>query len=206
VNLKDIRDEVKSNLGNRSTSVISDTRVNLWINLTEVELASAFPFFQNATKGTKVFTIGTADYTLTTLFTTFLSIYSVKDVTLKRRIKRAGFRKFDNIDETLTGDPTHYIRYGDTIQFVPVPSHANTWQLRYGKIITAMSGDNDNPTIPTPWHEALILGGIMRGLKAVKELQEMAVWKSEYLAFVRSREAEWETEEWDEEFGAELMR
>jgi hypothetical protein len=204
LNLGEIRSEVKSNLGNRAD--ITDARYNLWINLTETELASAFPFFQNATKGTWVLTVGTATYSLTSKLTDFLALYSVKDMTVKRRIKRTGFRKIDNIDETLTGDPTHYIRFGDTIQFVPVPSAANTVQCRYGKTLTAMSGDNDTPTITLPWHEALVLGATLRGWRALKQYEEMALWKNEYLGFVRSREAEWETEEWDEEFGLELMR
>jgi hypothetical protein len=201
LNLGEIRSEVKSNLGNRAD--IATDRYNLWINQTEVELVSAFPFFENADKRTTTMVVGQAEYALPS---DCIAVYSLKDVTQKRRIRRAGFRKFDNIDETLTGDPTHYIRFGSYLQLVPIPSAANTMQLRFGKSITSMVGDTDTPTINTNWHEALILGATLRGWRALKQYEEMALWKNEYLAFVRSREAEWGTEEWDEEFGFELMR
>jgi hypothetical protein len=204
MNLGAVKEEVISNLGNRTD--ILPARYILWINNTETELASAFPFFQNANKGTFVLVIGTSTYSLTTAFADFLALYSVKDMTMKRRIRRSGFRKFDNIDETISGDPAYYIRYGDTIQFNVVPAHANTIQCRYGKVLTPMAGDTDTPTITLPWHEALILGATLRGWRSLKQYDEMAIWKNEYLAFVRSREAEWETEEWDEEFGVELAR
>jgi hypothetical protein len=69
-----------------------------------------------------------------------------------------------------------------------------------------MSGDSDEPTIFQPWHEGILLGGEVRGWRALRERQNYIETKNEYLSLVRSRQSEWEIEEGDEEFGLELVR
>lgn len=199
--LSEIRSEVKLNLGNRSTDVIADARYNLWINLTELELASAFQFFQLEKVATTTMVAGQAVYQLPS---DLLAIYSLSDTTAKRKLRRSHYRKFDNIDTTVSGDPTHYIRFGSYIQLVPVPAQANVLQLRYCKIFNKMVNDNDAPTIPPPWHECLILGAESRGWRALGEYQRAALVKNEYIALVRSKQSEFEMEESDEEFAIEL--
>jgi len=67
-----------------------------------------------------------------------------------------------------------------------------------------MSASSDTPTVPVPWHEALLLGAEVRGWKALGEYKRAAIVKNEYISLVRSRAAEWEIEESDEEFGVEM--
>ena len=133
-----------------------------------------------------------------------VAIYSIRDTTLKRKIKRASFRKFDNIDVAASGDPTHYIRYGTTFELTPVPSAANGLLIRYGKVIVDMSADIDVPTITEPWHEAILLGAEVRGWRALRQLDQMTLVKNEYISMIRSRQPEWEQEEEDEEWGMEV--
>lgn len=199
--LAEIREEVKLCLGNRSTDVIPNTRYDLWINLTEMEIASAFQFFQLEEIATTTMVVGQAIYQLPN---DLLAIYSLSDTTAKRKLRRSHFRKFDNVDTTVSGVPTHYIRFGNYIQLIPVPDSENRLQLRYCKIFDKMEKDSDTPTLPAPWHECLILGAEARGWRALGEYQRYGIVKNEYLSIVRSRQAEYEIEESDEEFAIEL--
>ena len=79
-------------------------------------------------------------------------------------------------------------------------------QIRYCKTLTAMSTSTSTPTLPAPWHECILLGAEYRGWRAVGEYKRAALAKNEYLAMVRSRSAEWEIEDSDEEFGLEVVR
>lgn len=201
MNLGDIDDELNSILGSRSS--VSSSRRYLWINLAQKELAYAFPFFQNAEKKTFSMVVSQAEYALPS---DCVAIYSLRDTTLKRKISRSSFRKFDNIDVAQSGDPTHYIRFGNFIELTPVPDSANGGLLRYGKTISSMTDRSDVPTLPDPWHEVILLGAEYRAWRALKEMQQMAIVKNEYLQLLRSREPEWEQEESDEEWGAEVYR
>ncbi len=69
-----------------------------------------------------------------------------------------------------------------------------------------MSNASDEPTLPDPWHEVILLGAEVRGWRALRMLDQMAIVKNEYLQLLRSREPEWEQEESDEEWGIEVVR
>jgi hypothetical protein len=201
MNLGEIDDELVALLGNRAD--ITSTRRYLWINNAQRELAYAFPYFQNADKKTSVMVVGQAEYQLPS---DCVAIFSIRDVTLKRKLTRTSFRKFDNIDCLQSGDPTHYIRFGSYIELTPVPSSANSMLMRFGKKIVPMGNRSDEPTIPDPWHEVILLGAEVRGWRALKEMTQMALTKNEYLQLLRSREPEWEQEEADEDWGVEVVR
>jgi len=98
------------------------------------------------------------------------------------------------------------MRFGAYFQLFPVPNATNTMHLRYCKSLTAMSASGDTPTLPSPWHECILLGAEWRGWRALGEYKRAALAKNEYLAMVRSRNAEWEVEDSDEEFGLEIAR
>jgi len=201
MNLGDLDDELAALLGNRSE--ITQARRYLWLNNAQKELAYAFPFFQNADKVTTSMVIDQAEYQLPS---NCIAIYSVRDVTLKRKITRTSFRKLDNIDALQSGNPTHYIRYSNYIELTPVPSAANSMLLRFGKKILDMTNTSDEPTLLEPWHEVILLGAEYRGWRALREVGHMTLVKNEYLQLLHSREPEWETEESDEEWGLEVLK
>lgn len=201
--LAEMRNEVKLLLGNRSTSEIPNSRYDLWINLAEIEIVSAFQFFQTEKSYSFNLVTGVREYPLPS---DCLAVYDLRDNTLKRKIYRSHYRRFDRTDVEASGDPTHYIRFGNSIFFNFKPSSTNEIELRYCRIIDKMVNDTDVPTIPAPWHECLILGAEFRGWRALGEYDRMVVVKNEYLALVRSRQAEYEIEDSDEEFAIELLR
>ncbi len=201
MNLGEIDDELRLLLGNRTD--VDATRRYLWINNAQRELAYAFPYFQNADKVTTAMVVAQSEYALPS---NCVAIYSIRDVTLKRKITRSSFRKFDNIDALQSGNPTHYCRFGNWFELTPVPSAANSMLLRFGKSIVAMTNRSDTPTLPDPWHEVVLLGAEVRGWRALRMLDQMAIVKNEYLQLLRSREPEWEQEESDEEWGIEVVR
>lgn len=203
MNLGELYAELRLLLGNVSSSAISDTRLTLWLNNAETELASAFQFFSTEKRATASMSVGQTEYSLPT---DCIAIYDLRDNTEKRKIRRAHYRKFDNIDVSVTGDPSHYIRYGNYLVLYPTPDATNTMQLRYCKTLTAMSTSTSTPTLPAPWHECILLGAEYRGWRAVGEYKRAALAKNEYLSMVRSRSAEWEIEDSDEEFGLEVVR
>jgi hypothetical protein len=201
MNLGELDDELKLLLGNRSD--ITPARRYLWLNNAQKELAYAFPFFQNADKVSTLMVVGQSEYALPN---NCVAIYSIRDVTLKRKIQRTSYRKFDNIDALQSGNPSHYTRFGNWFELTPVPSAANSMLLRFGKEILSMSNRTDAPTLPDPWHEVVLLGAEVRGWRALRQLDQMAIVKNEYLQLLRSREPEWEQEEADEEWGVEVVR
>ncbi len=201
MNLGELDDELAALLGNRGE--LTSTRRYLWLNNAQKELAYAFPYFQNAEKKSFSMIVGQPEYSLPS---DCVAIYSLRDVTLKRKISRTSFRKLDNIDALQSGDPTHYIRFGNYIELTPVPKAANSGLLRYGKIISSMTDRENTPTLPDPWHEIILLGAEVRGWRALRELGQMALVKNEYLQLLRSRDPEWEQEEGDEEWGVEVVR
>ena len=201
MNLGALDDELVALLGNRTD--ITSARRYLWLNNAQKELAYAFPYFQNADKVTTPMVISQSSYALPS---NCVAIYSIRDITLKRKIMRSSFRKFDNIDALQSGNPTHYCRFGNQFELTPVPSAANSMLLRFGKSITSMSNPTDEPTLSDPWHEVILLGAEVRGWRALRMLDQMAIVKNEYLQLLRSREPEWEIEESDEEFGLEVVR
>ena len=201
MNLGELDDELVALVGNRTD--ITSARRYLWLNNAQKELAYAFPYFQNADKVTTSMIIAQSSYALPL---NCVAIYSIRDITLKRKIMRSSFRKFDNIDALQSGNPTHYCRFGNQFELTPVPSAANSMLLRFGKSITSMSNPTDEPTLPDPWHEVILLGAEVRAWRALRMLDQMTIVKNEYLQLLRSREPEWEIEESDEEFGLEVVR
>lgn len=200
-----IKDEARLLLGNRSTSQISDARLGLWVNNSQIEIMTALQFFENEKRAYTTMVLAQELYSLPTAC---LAIYDLRDNTLKRKIRRSHYRKFDNIDSAQAGAPTHYIRFGGCIQITPVPdaSNLNTMYLRYCVEPTAMSLSADEPTLSVMWHEAIMFGAIYRGWYALGEMQRYLAAKNEFLAIVRSRQDEAGMEESDEEFGIELAR
>jgi hypothetical protein len=201
MNLGEMDDELKLLLGNRSD--ITEARRFLWLNNAQRELAYAFPYFQNADKKITPMVVTQSEYALPE---NCVAIYSIRDITLKRKITRTSFRKFDNIDALQAGNPTHYCRFGNWFELTPVPNAANSMLLRFGRSIVAMVNRVDVPTLPDPWHEVVLLGAEVRGWRALRMLDQMAIVKNEYLQLLRSREPEWEQEESDEEWGIEVVR
>ncbi len=201
MNLGELDAELKLLLGNRTDITVA--RRYLWINNAQKELAYAFPFFQNADKVSTAMVVAQSEYALPD---NCVAIYSIRDVTLKRKIARTSFRKFDNIDALKSGNPTHYTRYGNWFELTPVPSAANSMLLRFGRTISTMTSTTDEPTLPDPWHEVILLGAEVRGWRALRQLDQMAIVKNEYLQLLRSREPEWEQEEADDEWGVEVVR
>lgn len=203
MNAGELVSELTSLLGNRSTNAIASARYYLWLNNTEIELASAFQFFQIEKIVTAPMVVGQSRYSLPT---DLLAIYSLRDTTKKRKISRSHYRKFDNLDLSTSGDPSHYVRFGAYFELTPLPNATNTMQLRYAKNLTPMTVAASEPSLPVPWHEIILLGAEMRGWKALGEVKRRLDAKNEYLALVKSRRSEWEIEDSDEEFGVELMR
>lgn len=200
--LSQMRNELILILGNRATDIISTARYNLWLNNSEIEIASAFQFFQTD-KWVKRNTVdGTHTYALPS---DCLGMYSLRDATNKRRIRRTGFRKVDNTDYLTEGLPTHYIRFGLDFQLIPTPDATYEIQLRYCKELTAMSADGDYPTLLSPWHECILMGAEWRGWRAIGEIKRAQLVKQEYIGLVRSRNSDWEIEDGDEDFGMEVV-
>jgi hypothetical protein len=197
-----IKGEARLLLGNRSIEQISDSRMGLWTNNSQIEILGALQFFENEKRLMTPMVVGQEIYSLPT---DCLAIYDLRDNTTGRKIRRSHYRKFDNLP-SMSGVPTHYIRFGRRIQLNTTPSSANVMYLRYCVTPTPMVLDVDNPSLSVIWHEAIMFGTIYRGWYALGEMQRYLAAKNEFLAIVRSRQDEAAMEESDEDFGIELLK
>ena len=118
MNLGELYAELRLLLGNVSSSAISDTRLTLWLNNAETELASAFQFFSTEKRATAGMVVGQTEYSLPT---DCIAIYDLRDNTEKRKIRRAHYRKFDNIDVSVTGDPATTLDTATIWSCTPLP-------------------------------------------------------------------------------------
>lgn len=102
------------------------------------------------------------------------SIYDVLKVTdledersLDRGDRTAGYPS----NLSTSGTPGEYIVFGDRLVFDCPIDDERWYKMEYVKIPASMSSDADEPAIPEPWHDAIVLWAVWKGLMRQQEMQ-----------------------------------
>ena len=150
MNLEEIRTEVQG----RGYHYLPTPRIDLWIKQSYEWVCSLYPWpFLEAT------TTGVAPLNVPDL--SQILYVSGPDVGLEG----ADLRDILDADPALTetGQPTNWYLDGNTIKIWPA-KEGTTIAVRYIRSPPAL-GDSDSPLLPSAYHEILVDGTVMRGLK-----------------------------------------
>lgn len=153
--LQKMRDTLRTKIGNPSVADVSNDALNRICNAAYREIASKYPF--NEVRCIKSFScaLGTARYTLPT---DVAALFRVWDDTNKKKLSKRGPRFIATIRKDVPqAKPRYYIRVKDWIQLHPVPDAAYTIMIFYLTEIADMVADGDEPVIPLPWHDGIVL-------------------------------------------------
>ena len=149
------------------------TRVEIWIRDAYVELLHSYKFHEVEKMTTFTLGVGATDKALSAIAADVKNVLSIRDTTTKWKLRKAHFRWMDN-RTIITGIPSHYARFGDTLLFDAAPSAVITYQIRYRKEITEPNYVGSNYSeLPEEWDEIIRLRAIAKGYLALLE-PEMA--------------------------------
>lgn len=157
MSLLTIRTQIETELGGRSDQT---TMLNAQINFAIEELATMFPFLELAQSATTT----TADTQFEYLLPTDLyALWSVKEETLRNGLlEQKDIKNFDMIDETVTGSPSNWAQWGNSlILFNSVPDTNGGSQylirIRYWRMVSDLTAEGDNHLLPDSWERGIRL-------------------------------------------------
>ena len=138
---------------------------------------------------------------------TILAIYALRDTTNKKILEGPKqYRDLLEIDVTVTGDPTHYARYGNTIYFNRTTDASTAYTLYYYKRPTALTGSTAT-VIPVEYDYPI-------ELRATQIMLETPLHETDHAAEYGGRIIQWLLERVspealaaeDADFGLEITR
>ena len=105
----------------------------------------------------------------------------------------------DTAATTLQGEPLWYHKFGATVYLRPIPdATVTTIELDYYKTITSFVNPTDVSPLHEDWDEAIFLGALYRGFRSFGEYDRWLNIRNEFLTIIRSRQTEFELEEFPE--------
>jgi hypothetical protein len=108
--------------------------------------------------------------------------------------------------DELTEDaiPEEYLLRGNSLFFNTAYSSERWYRMEYVKIPADLSSDEDEPEIPEPWHEAIVLWATWRGLRYMQESNEAYSVKRDLFDFLEMTVTEGEMSFEREHSGVQL--
>lgn len=209
-------------LGNRTSTDLSDTVVVAWYNWTLDQLASPriyrHPELWDLTSqafvaGTRLYTIDTAGSPTDTVAVLGVVAVSSTDAAQRFRLRPVRLRDgFEMAGRVASGSPRDYSLYSPTqIEVYDTPSTTYTgWNLliRRVKVPTAFTVAGI-ATEKSPLHrffdEAMVLGSVWRGWRALKETLRGEAAKAEFGQVVNEITDRLSFEAEDRDFGPEVV-
>lgn len=181
--LLQIRTEVDSSLGNRTT--VLDPRLDTWINLAYTDIASGIDFEELDGEFDIVTAVGTFAYTGPS---NPLVVQMVRDETNQRLLTWIPKNEYFRLNRSSNGAAQRWTRK-DTRIFVWPPSATASETLRvFFKITPAsLAADGDVTVLPPYVDNALIMLAVAYGLLATGEDQRAIVWLNRAINYLSSR-------------------
>lgn len=159
--LQQLIDEVKYRVFPNISDSSQDTAVQRRLQWAYRDLNQQLVIPELETTGTITLVTSQRQYNLPA---DILTIMSLRNYTRRRPIVPLTTSEEAAIDETETGEPTHYYREGYTLILYPMPSSTfagDTLRLRYLKLLTALDFSSPTSTtssLPDYCDELLVLG------------------------------------------------
>lgn len=196
----ELRDEVAFRIADSSSTYSS--RINRRLQFAVNTIATDPGFRLHDLMDSYTYTLVTGQNTLdVTVLTNPIGISTVKNITQFRRILPMTANQEASVDETTTGEPSHYYHFNNSstgIRLYPTVDaayNANQLRVRYRRLPAVMTNDSSlhgllaNSTAnstPDYLDELVILGAAWRMMRDLNETETAAALMGEYKS-VRSR-------------------
>lgn len=183
--LKDFRDQVNLNLGDRRES--SNDRLDNWINRGYVEVA--FSKEQEWMKICNVFTTiaDQYDYALPSDFFAFISL---ADRTNKRRLVKTDLANYMLKDQEKTGKPQGYARRRDTLYLWPTPDGAYSIEMYYFWNPPILTAEADQSMMGHFFDHAIVLLATRNAWLALGDMEKATLFHQSADNYIRRFDAE----------------
>lgn len=159
-----LRTELRSRLGGRSATAITDTRLDFLLRHAIEQLSSPRVHRHPTLETTiPIATVsGTSGYSLTQGGVAIWTIFSVRDTTAGnvRRLTNAGIQFMDELVRT-SGFPLRYARWGQALELDPIPDGIYNLVVR-GYRYPAFDPSGNSP-LDDVYNEGILLGAESRG-------------------------------------------
>lgn len=153
MNLGEMRPRLRRQIGNPTTTEVSDADLTALLNQATEDITSRYRFH----KARKLCTFPTvADQDKYDLPSDLLVLMRVADTTNFRKISKAGDRQASSVTSLTSGRPMQYVRYQNYLQLIPPPDGIYGIEIFYQYTPVSMSGDSDSPSIPNTWHAGVV--------------------------------------------------
>jgi len=184
--LSELRTEIFFHIGNRQDlSSYVDEKIN--IATLEVMLMVKPPEFYGTfdittSDGTSAYDLSAED---------IVAVLGVKNTTDKERLTRGTYQEFDEMDETSTGKPKKWFRYGNEIVLynkVPDDNDGDNYSItvRTFERPTVLTGDSDAFPLGLEWEEPVIFLAASKMLVLLNQKDAATLKKQEFADSVQS--------------------
>jgi len=157
-NLGVLKGRLRRQIGNPSTEDVSDGALREHFNVAYRDLVNKYRFHL----GRKICRFDTVDgVTRYTLWDDVAAILRVRNNTTERKLIKLDHRRRYELTgitgpELQKGAPTHYIRYRDWIEVLPIPDGVYEIEVFFKMQIADLVDDVDVPVIPESWHQGIV--------------------------------------------------
>lgn len=188
-----IQAEVIARLGSRTDI---NARSLVWMNdaYFELLLSPRFPFWELDGSTTFTTVAGTRTYSLAAV-TDLWFILDLRDTTAIRRLERVDVRDFDEIQH-VSGQPTRYARFANTLELDPTPDAADVIQVRYRKRPNELVIGGVH-LLGREWDEILTQLAVLKGREALEQTEQAAAQRTLVEGLLGMREAVLQLEDAD---------
>lgn len=196
-----IRDKLRRQVGNPTTTQVTDADMLAFVNLGYRHLANRYRFRQMRSRTTVATVASQRAYTLPAGAG---SILRVRDTTNQVKLTKLGDRRAaELLDVDVTGKPTNYILYDTTYELHPTPDGVYNIELYYKLTITDLAA-GDTPLIPESWHPGILTLAKYYYWDDQGDLVKATAALNLFNAWVREQPVELDEEKSDLDSGVEL--
>lgn len=154
MNLGEMLVSLRRQLGNPTTTDVTDTVLTDTINTAYQEIVSKYNF-RRVKQLCRFDTVqGQSTYNLPAGVD---AVLKVRNSTSDRRLEKWGDRRHaERMDDGIEGDPTYYVLMENFIRVWPVPDDAYTIEVYYRGSLSNLTSNSQTPVIPTSWHTGIV--------------------------------------------------
>lgn len=200
--LSEMRTILRSRIGNPTIVDVPDSVLDQELNAAYQDIVDRYRFHKARKRCQFDTVIGQARYDLPS---DVLSVFRVKDMTNNVKLTKWGDRQLSVADVT-EAKPTRYVRYRDYIELWPTPDGVYTIEVYYKYAHGKMTADDDQPGLPSVWHEGIMVKAKYNYYMNIANDQPKAVMAYEgWKLWVQDKPTEIDEESVDIDSGVEVV-